>query len=40
MAHERAPQGFDRVEDVFVAGELEDISNSYKQVAGFARPSK
>lgn len=39
IAHERAPQGFDRVDDVFAAGELEEISNSYKQVAGFARPS-
>ncbi len=40
MAQERAPQGFDRIEDVFAAGELEEISNSYKQVAGFARPSQ
>ena len=35
MAEERAPDGFDRVEDVFRAGELEEIARRYKQVAGF-----
>lgn len=35
MAEERAPHGFDRVEDVFRPGELEDAARRYKQVAGF-----
>ena len=39
MASDRAPNGFERVADVFAAGELEEISNSYKQVAGFSRPT-
>ena len=39
MANDRAPNGFERVADVFAAGELEEISNSYKQVAGFSRPT-
>ena len=37
-AEERAPDGFERVEDVFAPGELEAIAARYKQVAGFARP--
>lgn len=39
LAHERSPNGFTSVSDVFAAGELEEISASYKQVAGFARPT-
>jgi 2-polyprenyl-6-methoxyphenol hydroxylase-like FAD-dependent oxidoreductase len=38
LAEERAPGGFERVEDVFAPGELEAIAAKYKQVAGFARP--
>ena len=38
LAEERAPQGFERVEDVFAPGELEQIAASYKRIAGFARP--
>lgn len=37
MAEERAPAGFNRVEDVFAEGELENISARYKAVAGFSR---
>ena len=45
LAEERAPGGFDRVEDVFAPGELEDLSAQHKIVSGFdptilnARPS-
>jgi hypothetical protein len=35
MAEERAPCGFDRVEDLFRPGELEEVARRYKQVAGF-----
>jgi hypothetical protein len=37
IVHERAPQGFERIEDVITAGELEDIARQYKQTAGFDR---
>ncbi len=40
MAEERAPGGFERVEDVFEPGELEAISAQYKQVAGFTVPGR
>ena len=36
MAEARAPDGFDRIDDVFRAGELEEIAASYKRTAGFA----
>jgi 5-methylphenazine-1-carboxylate 1-monooxygenase len=39
LAEERAPNGFADVSDVFAAGELEEISSSYKRVAGFTRPT-
>lgn len=39
MAEERAPQGFERIEDVINRSELEDIANRYKQIAGFDRNS-
>jgi len=39
LAEERAPNGFSRVGDVFDDGELESISTSYKQIAGFQRPA-
>ena len=35
MAEQRAPGGFERVEDIFAPGELEEIAAQYKQVAGF-----
>lgn len=38
MAEERAPHGFNNVNDVFATGELEAISAQYKQIAGFSRP--
>jgi 5-methylphenazine-1-carboxylate 1-monooxygenase len=38
MAYDRAPHGFTDVADVFAEGELEGISNQYKQLAGFQRP--
>ncbi|RZJ87918.1 MAG: flavin-dependent oxidoreductase, partial [Brevundimonas sp.] len=34
LAQERAPDGFDRVEDVFEPGELEAISARYKVLTG------
>jgi 2-polyprenyl-6-methoxyphenol hydroxylase-like FAD-dependent oxidoreductase len=36
LAEERAPGGFERIEDVIPRHELEEISASYKAVAGFA----
>ncbi|MBA4013700.1 MAG: flavin-dependent oxidoreductase [Phenylobacterium sp.] len=39
LAHERAPQGFDRVEDVFETGELETIAARYKVLTGL-RPKE
>lgn len=34
LAHERAADGFDRIEDVFAPGELEGIAQHYKQLTG------
>ena len=45
MAHERAPEGFAKIEDVIPRGELEAVAAEYKRLAGFdpailnARPS-
>ena len=36
LAEDRAPGGFERIEDVIPRRELEEISASYKAVAGFA----
>ena len=36
LAHERAPDGFAEVSDVFAEGELERIAADYKAVAGFS----
>jgi 2-polyprenyl-6-methoxyphenol hydroxylase-like FAD-dependent oxidoreductase len=35
VAEERAPDGFERIEDVFAPGELEEMAAHYKRVAGF-----
>jgi 5-methylphenazine-1-carboxylate 1-monooxygenase len=35
MAEERAPQGFERIEDVIPRAELEEIARSFKLAAGF-----
>jgi len=37
LAEERAPQGFERLEDVFAPGELEAISKSYQVLTGLRR---
>jgi 5-methylphenazine-1-carboxylate 1-monooxygenase len=37
IAEERAPDGFDAIEDVFAEGELEGIAAKYKAVAGFSK---
>jgi 2-polyprenyl-6-methoxyphenol hydroxylase-like FAD-dependent oxidoreductase len=37
IVHERAPQGFERIEDVISQLELEEIAQRYKQTAGFDR---
>ncbi len=39
LAEERAPGGFDSVADVFAEGELEAVSDQYKRLAGFVRPT-
>lgn len=38
LAHERAPDGFERIEDVFAAGELEAIAARYKTLTGMLKP--
>jgi 2-polyprenyl-6-methoxyphenol hydroxylase-like FAD-dependent oxidoreductase len=35
LAEARAPDGFERIEDVFCDGELEELAAHYKRVAGF-----
>ena len=35
LAEERAPDGFDRPEDIFAPGELEELSSEFKRIAGF-----
>ncbi len=35
LAEARAPGGFDRVEDVFAPGELQQLSSRYQRIAGF-----
>ena len=40
LAHERAPEGFADVLDVFAEGEREAIAAQYKQVAGFSLPPR
>lgn len=35
LAEERAPDGFERVEDVFAPGELEELSAQHKLLSGF-----
>ena len=36
----RAPDGFDRIEDIFAPGELEAISARYKALTGLKRASE
>ena len=35
LAEARAPGGFDRIDDVFAPGELQELSSRYKRTAGF-----
>ena len=37
LVHERAPNGYDKIEDVISQAELEEIAARYKQVAGFSK---
>lgn len=37
LAEERAPDGFERLDDIFAEGELEAIAARYKSVAGFSK---
>jgi 2-polyprenyl-6-methoxyphenol hydroxylase-like FAD-dependent oxidoreductase len=37
MVEERAPRGFDRLDDVISQAELQEVADRYKQVAGFDR---
>jgi 2-polyprenyl-6-methoxyphenol hydroxylase-like FAD-dependent oxidoreductase len=39
VVHERAPDGFRRIEDVLTLNELEEIAANYKRVAGFDKDS-
>jgi hypothetical protein len=35
LVQERAPDGFDRIEDVLSQAELEESAAAYKRIAGF-----
>lgn len=35
LAEERAPDGFNNIDDVFAPGELQALSDAYKRIAGF-----
>jgi len=35
LVQERAPDGFDRIEDVLTRAELEETASAYKRIAGF-----
>jgi 2-polyprenyl-6-methoxyphenol hydroxylase-like FAD-dependent oxidoreductase len=35
LAEERAPDGFERIQDVFAPGELDELSAHYRRTAGF-----
>eukprot|EP00587_Corethron_hystrix_P005787 CAMPEP_0113317056 /NCGR_PEP_ID=MMETSP0010_2-20120614/12102_1 /TAXON_ID=216773 ORGANISM="Corethron hystrix, Strain 308" /NCGR_SAMPLE_ID=MMETSP0010_2 /ASSEMBLY_ACC=CAM_ASM_000155 /LENGTH=443 /DNA_ID=CAMNT_0000173931 /DNA_START=160 /DNA_END=1491 /DNA_ORIENTATION=+ /assembly_acc=CAM_ASM_000155 len=35
LIHEKAPEGFEKLDDVITMEELDNISNKYKEVAGF-----
>ncbi len=35
LAEERAPDGFDNIDDVFAPGELQALSDEFKRIAGF-----
>jgi len=37
MAHERAPNGFEKLDDVFAPGELQEIADHYKQLTGMKK---
>jgi hypothetical protein len=37
MVEERCPNGFDDIHDHFSAGELKEIAERYKRLAGFSR---
>ncbi len=37
IVEDRAPEGFDRLDDVITAEELESVARTYKQIAGFSR---
>ncbi len=39
LAHERAPQGFSDIAEVFAPGELEEIAARYKVLTGLVRPA-
>ncbi|WP_437876500.1 flavin-dependent oxidoreductase [Sorangium sp. So ce513] len=40
IAYERAPNGFDRIEDVFAPGELEGIASQYRALTGLTSASE
>ena len=35
LAHERAPDGFENIDDIIGSMELEEVGRAYKQLAGF-----
>jgi hypothetical protein len=37
LAHERAPDGFESLNAIFAAGELQAIADHYKQLTGMAQ---
>ncbi len=39
LVEERAPDGFERLDEVISQDELEEVANRYKQLAGFDKES-
>lgn len=37
LAHERAPEGFAKLEDIFAPGELQEMADRYKQLTGMKK---
>ena len=37
LAHERAPEGFDALEDIFAPDELKEMADRYKQLKGLKK---
>ena len=36
LVHERAPDGFDDIDDVITEAEIDEVTEAYRRTAGFA----